>query len=162
MTSASGQLVFNIGAGVTIPSMPPITTEIPPGLPERIEEIRPERIIEETPIEEAPVATNPAGPVTEPSVTDLTLQLVNISSRHVARAAQAVAADAYVMAQRVAEMGLQQVNQQLQRHGIQFDDKEMENIKAVLLMLLIVVAAIFLLGLGKQRISNHWDFYFPN
>ena len=34
------------------------------------------------------------------------------------------------------------------------DFKEKEDLKAVLLMLLIVVCAIFLLGMGKQRIRN--------
>ena len=72
------------------------------------------------------------------------------------------ATETYVMAQRVAELGLQQLNEQLQRRGIHFDDKERDDLKAVLLMLLIVVCAIFLLGMGKQRMSTHWDFYFPN
>ena len=98
----------------------------------------------------------------EPSVGDLTMQLVSVSSRNLARGACAVAASTYTMAQRVAELGLQQLNEQLQRRGIFFDDKERENLKAVLLMLLLVISAIFLLGLGKQRLSNHWDFYFPN
>lgn len=100
--------------------------------------------------------------IAEPSVGDLTLQLVSISSRNMARGACTFATSTYAMAQRVAELGLQQLNEQLQRRGIFFDDKERENLKAVLLMLLLVVAAIFLLGLGKQRLSNHWDFYFPN
>lgn len=101
-------------------------------------------------------------PTAEPSVGDLTMQLVSISARNIARQSCSVVKSTYSMAQRVAELGLQQLNEQLQRRGIFFDDKEREDIKAVLLMLLLVISAIFLLGLGKQRLSNHWDFYFPN
>lgn len=97
----------------------------------------------------------------EPSVTDLTMQLAVLSSRRLTRNACAAVSQTYSVAQRVAKLGLKQLHDQLQRRGINFDEKEKDDLKAVLLMLLIVIAAIFLLGTGKQRISNHWDFYFP-
>lgn len=223
-SNATGQLMFNIGPGVTIPflgnlrevepvsadrqmSQPPTSVILPAEVPstpethvttEREEkeptirsspvelETRPsaDMILPELPIAEtaAPNSSNPriavASSIAEldtanrtlrqtenmadASFSNLALQLVNVSARNLASGVCIAATETYSMAQRVAEIGLQQFNDHLQRRGIQFDDKEREDLKAILLMLLIVVCAIFLLGMGKQRISNHWDFYFPN
>ena len=205
-TNASGQLVFNIGPGVTIPFLAgpreteevrdtqiqspptPLTNPVPvetPVRPVQQEEekevatpaVKPKRPLpppEEIPaqIEETPATSGGQVPTAhstenvrqteEPSVSSLAMQLASISSRHLMNGACVAASETYVMAQRVAELGLQQLNEQLQRRGIHFDDKERDDLKAVLLMLLIVVCAIFLLGMGKQRMSTHWDFYFPN
>ncbi|KAI9559457.1 hypothetical protein GHT06_013447 [Daphnia sinensis] len=222
-SNATGQLMFNIGPGVTIPflgnlreepvaadrqmSQPP-TPVIPsaevPSIPET--QLIVEREEKEPPIRsslgelearppadiilpEQPIAETAAPPssntriavapsiaeldttnrtlgqtenTADASFSNLALQLVNVSARNLASGVCIAATETYTMAQRVAEIGLQQLNDHLQRRGIQFDDKEKEDLKAILLMLLIVVCAIFLLGMGKQRISNHWDFYFPN
>ena len=209
-TNASGQLVFNIGPGVTIPFLAgpreaeevrdtqtqspptPLTNPVPVETPVRpavqqeeekevatpaVKLKRPLPPPEEIPaqIEETPAPSGGQTPTAhstenannvrqteEPSVSSLAMQLASISSRHLMNGACVAATETYVMAQRVAELGLQQLNEQLQRRGIHFDDKERDDLKAVLLMLLIVVCAIFLLGMGKQRMSTHWDFYFPN
>lgn len=247
-SNAAGQLVFNIGPGVTIPflgnlrepehggtdrqvSQTPtpviLSTEIasaaethmvvkseenkphvrsPPGeleIPTSADTVLPEqqasivdtaapasvkaRIASAPLVEEVAIADRTVRqPETtaDPSMSNLALQLVNLSARNLASGVCVAATETYSMAQRVAEvtndlilksytqcyrtylvviqLGLQQFNDHLQRRGIHFDDKEKEDLKAILLMLLIVICAIFLLGMGKQRISNHWDFYFPN
>ena len=206
-SNASGQLVFNIGPGVTIPFLAgpreteevrdtqiqspptpltnpvPVETPVRPAVQQEEEKevatpaVKPKRPLpppEEIPaqIEETPATSGGQVPTAhstenvrqteEPSVSSLAMQLASISSRHLMNGACVAASETYVMAQRVAELGLQQLNEQLQRRGIHFDDKERDDLKAVLLMLLIVVCAIFLLGMGKQRMSTHWDFYFPN
>lgn len=219
-SNASGQLMFNIGPGVTIPflashretdnveaerqtqALPSIPSLPPPNsvpAEERStsdtvksgeEESRTTTLV--TPAPPRPSeeelayvgatavhpSRNPEAPAThsienvninqtlrqaeEPSVSSLAIQLASVSGRQLMSGVCVAASETYIMAQRVAELGLQQLNEQLQRRGIHFDDKEKDDLKAVLLMLLIVVCAIFLLGMGKQRISNHWDFYFPN
>lgn len=245
-SNASGQLMFNIGPGVTIPlltnhretndvdierrSLQTQTSapfpadvqvisevtvnrqdEINPSTatpPEKLETSPPDEIVsqrEEEPVTvmETPAPSRgnagasvahsseetgdrtirPTEGLNNPSVSDLAMQLANLSARNIMSGVCVAATETYSMAQRVAEvclllllfnfslnkkftliiqLGLQQFSDHLQRRGIQFDDKEKEDLKAVLLMLLIVVCAIFLLGMGKQRISNHWDFYFPN
>ncbi len=221
-SNASGQLVFNIGPGATIPfltdpretdvgaerqtqSSPTIscfspttnsnvmaetpmksdtvkqeewrlTSSSTPGVKPKLpppSEATPVQQEEFASVEEPgiPSTSNGRAPVAhstgdrqseEPSVSSLAMQLASVSSRHLMNGACVAATETYIMAQRVAELGLQQLNEQLHRRGIHFDDKEKDDLKAVLLMLLIVVCAIFLLGMGKQRISTHWDFYFPN
>jgi hypothetical protein len=102
--------------------------------------------------------------VPTPSVTALTAQLVGLTSQNLARVGCAAATETWEVAKRVARLGLEQVNKQLQRQGVYFDDTEKDNAKAILMVLLILVAAIFLLGMGRvpQRLSNHWEFYFTN
>lgn len=220
-SNASGQLVFSIGPGVTIPfltnhrernetvpdervqpitdpvsnearrtsvareEVKPSTSTSPPPPADQSETATLEgtQLRQEAPSTESPVipvssvqaveqvhsinatvtaADRPVRQNQDATVSELAMQLATLSSRHVISGVHAAATETYTMAQRVAELGLQQLNEQLQRRGITFDDKEKEDLKAVLIMLLIVVCAIFLLGMGKQRISNHWDFYFPN
>lgn len=195
-TSASGQLIFNIGSGVTIPSLAEIPTQqgtqeekAPlPSTPGVVEDLESNASFTSEPrdVQHQPPAASPESreadrertvtsesttghpderistPNDTASVGDLAVQLATLSARNLARGACTVASETYLAAQRVAELGLQQVNEQLQRRGIQFDDKEKENLKAILLMLLIVISAIFLLGLGKQNLSNQWEFYFTN
>ena len=112
-------------------------------------------------VERAPPTITTVPP---PSVSDLTAQLVGLSSQNLARFGCAAATETWEVAKRVARLGLEQVNKQLQRQGVYFDDTEKENAKAILMVLLILVAAIFLLGMGRvpHRLSNHWEFYFTN
>lgn len=214
-SNTAGQLVFNIGPGVTIPfladqrnsrdegqtnepareiaptvnpisntaaeiveeeiqnyiepspSVPPVCEPEPAAVQET--QLRPKTTTagaeeshstQENSNNATPVPT--LGQTEDPTFSDLAMQLATLSTRHLITGACAAVSETYTMAQRVAELGLRQLNEQLQRRGIHFDDSEKQDLKAVLLMLLIVVSAIFLLGMGKQRISNHWDFYFPH
>lgn len=95
-------------------------------------------------------------------MSDLAVQLLCVSSRRAARAASVVAQETYVVAQRVARFGWQQVNDQLQRNGITLEKEDEDHLKMILLLLLIVVAAIFLLGMDKQKFTYRWDLYYPN
>ena len=98
----------------------------------------------------------------EASVSDLTLQLLSVSSRRAAQVAGVVAKETYVVAQRVARFGWEQVNDQLHRHGITLEKEDEDHLKMILILLLIVVAAIFLLGMDKQKFTYRWDLYYPN
>lgn len=100
--------------------------------------------------------------IEEPTVGELAAQLLTVSSRQLARGACAAAQETYAVAQRVAEFGWQQLNDQLHRRGIILEEKEEDHLKTTLLLLLMVVAAIFLLGMGKQKFSYHWELYYPN
>jgi len=205
MTSASGQLIFNVGSNaVAIPSTVMSLSESEAKESEVIENVRTgtptdmsrdegrnteTQIVTAVPQqskveskketfesssqttfenpqnqERVERATSIITAVPTPSVTDLTSQLVGLTSQNLARFGCAAATETWEVAKRVARLGLEQVNKQLQRQGVHFDDTEKDNAKAILMVLLILVAAIFLLGMGRvpHRLSNHWEFYFTN
>merc|ERR1711911_413657 len=67
----------------------------------------------------------------EASVSDLTLQLLSASSRRAAQVAGVVAKETYVVAQRVARFGWEQVNDQLHRRGITLEKEDEDHLKMI-------------------------------